>query len=101
MEITLLLNNPPGGRCRLYQAYAATLAAHAAARCHEQFGRLPQQPELRAPAIIINGRPVTPADGVIISPQDLGQVLDEFHPGAPRLETILEEILEQCMQEWG
>ena len=101
MEITLLLNAPPGGRCRLYQAYGAALSEHAAAHCAELFGKLPARPELRAPAILINGQPVAPADGVIISPQDLGRVLDEFHPGAPRLEAILEEILEQCMQEWG
>lgn len=100
MEITLLLNAPPGGRCRLYQAYAAALAEHASARCDELFGRLPQQPELHAPAILINGRPVTPADGVIISPQDLGRVLGELHPDAPRLEAILDEVLERCMQEW-
>ncbi|MEW6647043.1 MAG: hypothetical protein AB1450_07580 [Pseudomonadota bacterium] len=101
MEITLLLNNPPGGRCRLYQAYGAALAEHAAARCDEQFGRLPQQSELRAPAILINGQAVAPADGVIISPQDLGRVLDEFHPGAPRLEMLLDEVLERCMAEWS
>lgn len=101
MEITLLINNPPGGRCRLYQAYVAALAEHASAHCTELFGRLPTLPELRAPAILINGRPVAPADGVIISPQDLGLVLDEFHPGAPRLELILDEVLERCMQEWS
>jgi hypothetical protein len=101
MEITLLLNNPPGGRCRLYQAYAAALAEHASARCAELFDRLPQQPELRAPAILINGRQVAPADGVIISPQDLGRVLDEFHPGAPRLEMLLDEVLDRCMVEWS
>lgn len=101
MEITLLINNPPGGRCRLYQAYAAALVEHASASCAELFGKLPALPELRAPAILINGRPVAPADGVIISPQDLGRVLDEFHPGAPRLEAILDEVLERCVQEWS
>lgn len=101
MDITLLINNPPGGRCRLYQAYVAALAQHASARCAEWFDNLPGNPDLRAPAILINGRPVAPADGVIISPQDLGRVLDEFHPGAPRLEMILDEVQERCMQEWS
>lgn len=101
MDITLLLNAPPGGRCRLYQAYAAALAEHAGALCTERFDGLAAQPGLRAPAILINGQPVAPADGVIISPQDLGRVLDEFHPGAPRLEMLLDEVLERCMQEWG
>jgi hypothetical protein len=101
MEITLLLNAPPGGRCRLYQAYGAALVEHAAAHCAELFGKLPALPELRAPAILINGQAVAPADGVIISPQDLGRVLDEFHPGAPRLEMLLDEVLERCMAEWS
>lgn len=101
MEITLLLNDPPGGRCRLYRAYAAALAAHAAARCAERCDGLPGQPQLRAPAILIDGRPVVPTDGVIISPQDLGQALDAVHPGAPRLEAILDDVLEHCMQEWS
>lgn len=101
MDITLLLNDPPGGRCRLYRAYAAALAEHAGARCAESFAGLPAQPDLRAPAMLINGRQVMPADGVILSPRDLGQALDAFHPAAPRLEAILEEILEHCVQEWS
>lgn len=101
MEIILLLNDPPGGRCRLYRAYGAALAEHAGALCTERFDGLAVQPELRAPAILINGQAVAPADGVIISPQDLGMVLAEFHPGAPRLEAILDEVLERCMAEWS
>lgn len=100
MEITLLLNDPPGGRCRLYRAYATALSEHAAANCTESFVPVPEQPELSAPAILLDGQPVIPDDGVIISPQDIAQLLDRAYPDMPRIEAMLEEVLERCMQEW-
>lgn len=101
MEITLLLNDPPGGRCRLYRAYASALSEHAAAICAESFAPLPERPELSAPAMLVDGKPVIADDGVIISPQDIGQVLGRDHPDTPRIEAILDEVLERCMQEWS
>lgn len=101
MEITLLLKDPPGGRCRLYRAYATALSEHAAANCTESFAPVPEQPELSAPGMLLDGKPVIPEDGVIISPQDIGQVLGQNHPDTPRIETILDEVLERCMQEWS
>lgn len=107
MEITLLLNEPLGGRCRLYRTYATALvddgkdAENAAITCSEQFTTLPTHPELRAPAMLINGLLVAPADGVILSPQDITQALAPLHPAATRLEALLEEVLERCMEEWG
>ncbi|RRQ22390.1 hypothetical protein [Thiohalobacter thiocyanaticus] len=101
MEITLLLKDPPGGRCRLYRAYAEALTEHAQAQCHERFDGLPQQPELQAPAMLIDGEVVIPEDGVLLSPQDIGRTLADTHPEAARLEAVLESTLETCMQEWS
>jgi hypothetical protein len=100
MEITLLLNNPPGGRCRLYRAYAAALGVHASVPCTERFDAPPGQPELRAPAILVGGLPIAPADGVILMPREVALAIGNPHADVPRLEAILEEVMEQCMQEW-
>lgn len=51
--------------------------------------------------MLVDGKPVVPDDGVIISPQDIGQVLGQDHPDTPRIEAILDEVLERCMQEWS
>jgi hypothetical protein len=51
--------------------------------------------------MLIDGLLVVPADGVILSPQDLAQALTPLHPEAPRLGALLQEVLERCMQEWG
>lgn len=101
MEITLLLNDPPGGRCRLYRAYASALSEHAAVSCTELFAPVPEQPGLSAPAMLVDGKPVIPDDGVIISPHDMGQVLGQNYPDTPRIEALLDEVLERCMQEWS
>lgn len=101
MDIVLLLNNPLGGRCRLYRAYAAALTEHAGACCRELFEGLPSQPDVRAPAIIINGRWVQPSDGVILSPADLGPALDPSHAAMPRIRIMLEKILDDHEQEWN
>jgi hypothetical protein len=101
MEITLLLNNPPGGRCRLYLAYAAALGEHASVQCTERFDAPLGQPELRAPAMLLDGLPIAPEDGVILMPREVALALGNQHADAPRLEAILEEVLEKCMLEWG
>lgn len=101
MEITLLLNSPPGGRCRLYRAYATALSEHAGAVCIESFDGLPSQPELCAPAILVDGQRVAPSDGVILSPEDLGAALSRVYPEAPQLQAILEQVLEGYLQEWS
>lgn len=101
MLVTLVLNEPPGGRCRLYRAYAAALVQHVGAYCVESFGALPAQTEVRAPAILIDGRHVQPSDGVIVAPEDIGATIGPSHPDVERLVTVLEEVLEAKMQEWG
>ncbi len=100
MEITLILNDPPGGRCRLYRAYATALSEHAGARCVEIFSSPLTPTKVRAPAMIINGNQIMPSDGVIIAPADIGTALP-VNTDVQRLEMILEEQLEKCMQEWS
>ncbi len=102
MIVTLLLNDPPGGRCRLYRAYAAALAEHAGVCCTESPEGVPIPPGIRAPAILVDGRAVVPADGVIIAPDDLGAVLGSAgHADAGRIVALLEGVMEKQMQDWA
>ena len=101
MLVTLVLNDPPGGRCRLYRAYAAALAAHADASCTEVVGSLPDQPAIHAPAILIDGTPVHPSDGVILAPEDIGTVIGRSQSDISGLVAKLEDALEKLMQEWS
>ncbi|MDA8390558.1 MAG: hypothetical protein M0Z76_07525 [Gammaproteobacteria bacterium] len=101
MIVTLLLNNPPGGRCRLYRAYAAVLTEHAGAHCVESFENPPTQPGVRPPAVLIDGCLVAPADGVIVAPEDIARVLGPDRPDAPRIMALLEDAVEAQAREWS
>lgn len=101
MIVTLVLNNPPGGRCRLYRAYATVLVEQAGARCIEWFEGLPTQPHIKAPAVLIDSRPITPSDGVIVAPEDIGAAIGLSHPDAGRIVALLEGVVAREMQEWN
>ncbi len=49
MIVTLLLDNPPGKRYRLYHAYAYVLVEHALAHCIEWFASLPTRLKISPP----------------------------------------------------
>ncbi len=101
MIVSLLLNDPPGGRCRLYRAYATVLVEHTGAHCVERFDGLPAQPHIRAPAILIDGDPVAPSDGVIVAPHDIGAAIGLCGPDAGRIVALLEGAAKRAMPEWN
>lgn len=99
--VTVLSKQPPGGRCSLYLRYAETI--------HELLGAPPEvrycteSAPVAPPALLIGDIPVTPADGVIVSPEDIARALaghlDEA--GHARLLQRLEATQEQWMEEWS
>ncbi len=96
--LTVLSNNPPGGRCKLYTQYAQELS-----RTFDLKVKVicPDETHIhRAPGVLIMGTPVKPADGVIIEPDDILQVISEvgLHSDSvaglqERLEELVEEML--------
>lgn len=92
-RIAVIAKDPPGGRCRLYFAFADALAMSLGAETETLQG-----PE--APAFTVNGETIVPADGVILS-------ADELHAGLARaglalpgdLPDILEGVEEKFMEE--
>jgi cystathionine gamma-synthase len=92
-RIAVIAKEPPGGRCRLYFAFAEALAVAIGAETVTIQG-----PD--APAFTVDGEPILPADGVILS-------ADELHAGLVRagltlpadLLATLEAVEEKFMAE--
>ncbi|MEO5338851.1 MAG: hypothetical protein H7841_18510 [Magnetospirillum sp. WYHS-4] len=93
LHIAVIAKEPPGGRCRLYFAFAEALAATLGATTEILLG-----PE--APALTVNGVSLVPGDGVILT-------ADELHAGLARgghalpeeLLAALEAVEEKFMEE--
>ena len=97
MKITLVSKNPPGGRCTLYGAYARAVAEALKGEVEIVFPE--PGAELQPPALLIDGRTIEPADGLILAPSDLHQGLGRL--GSPDLLERLEEAEARFMKECG
>jgi len=99
--IKVISQHPPGGRCTLYALYAAELESCLSlstrvihSDCRDAHGD-------GFPSLVLKGIVLKPADGVIISPQDIcaglenaGINLSAVPDLAARLEAIQERFLE-------
>ena len=98
ITITVVSNNPPGGRCTLYIRYAEELASSLG--CIVQTIYPDETNQLNAPNLLLNDIAVAPADGVIIDANVLckaieqsGLIENDVSEIRQRLESLLEEIL--------
>lgn len=99
--VTVLSKQPPGGRCSLYLRYAETL--------HDLFGLdiavryCEAEQASEAPALLVEGALVEPADGVIVAPDDLAQSLRGRFDAVSidTLTTVLNKTQEDWMEEWS
>lgn len=100
LQVRVISQNPPGGRCGLYAAYAEVVAAHLGAATEVVFSAERDAHGAGFPSLLLNGRPVQPADGVILMPDDLcaalaaaGQEATALAGLAAALETPLASML--------
>lgn len=100
VHVQVISQNPPGGRCGLYAAYAEVLAAHLGAETEIAFSSVRDAHAMGFPSLLLNGQPLQPADGVILTPADLcaalaatGQDETALAGLADALETPLERML--------
>lgn len=101
MEIKVISQQPPGGRCTLYTGYADVLERHLNACAELVFSDRRDAHGEGFPSLWLNGAAVQPDDGVILMPADVLAALtahgvpEEAMPGlAEALEAPLERMLE-------
>ncbi len=72
--ITVCSKSPPGGRCKLYIAYADSLAGllPMAVRIAYAEAEMAAEP----PALVVGGRVIAPADAFMLTPEDIVAGLD-------------------------
>jgi cystathionine gamma-synthase len=106
MSITLSVvsRQPPGGRCTLYMHLTDIVAEVAGGRSELLYPQPrfphPERPVPPAPALLINGEPVPPGDGVLLTPEEIcaAVVAAGFEGDAGRLLEKLEAELERMME---
>ena len=101
LNIRVVSQQPPGGRCTLYAGYAEVLAAHLCARIEIEFSTERDAHGLGFPSLLVNGLSVQPADGVILMPADLCAILAGAGLGQTALAGLAEALeapLERMME---
>lgn len=69
MKVTVVSKDPPGGRCTLYMRYARVIAEACGAEIETVYPATGG--EVAPPALLVDGRLIAPADGLILSPMEV------------------------------
>lgn len=101
LKISILSQQPPGGRCRLYADYVEIIGACLGVTTELVYTELREAHGLGSPSILFNGQPLEPGDGVLLMPADLCAALTALGCAeaalsglAEALEAPLERLLE-------
>jgi cystathionine gamma-synthase len=97
LDVRVVSQHPPGGRCTLYAGYADVLAAHLDARMEVVFSTERDAHGSGFPSLLVNGQAVQPADGVILMPADITAAL-AAHGMSEEAMTGLVEALEAPLE---
>lgn len=106
ITISVVSKQPPGGRCSLYRRFAEAVADAVGGRSEVLYPQpespFPEQPVPPAPALLIDGQCIAPADGVILSPAEICDALaaSGFNGDLTGLLQTLEAIEEAMMEGW-
>jgi len=73
--VTVLSNNPAGGRCSLYTNYAQELASLLGFDIQTIYPD--ESHKLSAPGLLVDDRPVIPDDGLIIDSNDICKAIEQ------------------------
>lgn len=97
LEIRVISQQPPGGRCTLYAGYAEVVADHLEGRTEVVFSAERDAHGSGFPSLLVNGISVQPADGVILMPADVAAAL-AAHGLSDEAITDLSEALEAPLE---
>ena len=102
-NITILSKQPPGGRCTLYIRYAEALCRHLDIHSEITYCESDWECVANPPAMLIGEILIKPSDGVIVSPEDLiNSLQDRFSEDKLNgLHQILDAVQEKLMEEWS
>lgn len=102
IQVRVISQQPPGGRCTLYAGYAEVLERHLEARAELVFSTTRNAHGEGFPSLWLNGAAVQPADGVILMPADVlagltaqGMTEEALLGLAEALEAPLDRMLER------
>jgi cystathionine gamma-synthase len=73
--ISVISRQPPGLRCSLYAGYAQVLSQYLGLSVTVDYRAEPPEDESPFPALLVDGQAIQPADGVILSPEDVCDAL--------------------------
>lgn len=100
LKVKVISQQPPGGRCNLYAAYADALARHFRISVETEYSVERGAHGDGFPSLWLNGVAIQPEDGAIIMPSDIlatlsaqGVPSDAMMGLGEALETPLERIL--------
>lgn len=97
MKVTVVSKYPPGGRCTLYMGYARVIAEGCGGEVEIVYP--PTGGEIEPPALLVDGRLIAPADGLILSPVDVH--LGLAGTGYPDVLALLEGAEARFMEGCG
>ncbi len=99
--IIIMSKQPPGGRCSLYMRYAETLRQKLGLEVEVRY--CDDSAEVPPPAMLLGDVLISPSDGVIVSPEDIAESLQDRlpEPEVAELGRLLEETQERWMEEWS
>lgn len=102
-DVTIFSKQPPGGRCTLYIRYAEALCRHLDISSQVKYCESDGESMDNPPALLIGETLVKPSDGVIVSPEDLINSLQErfSEDKLNELHQILDAVQEKLMEEWS
>jgi len=104
VEVRIISQQPPGGRCTLYAGYADVLERHLEARAELVFTMTRDAHGEGFPSLWLNGAAVPPADGVILMPADILAGLTAHGVAEEALLGLIEALeapLERMLAEAG
>lgn len=100
LNVRVISQQPPGGRCTLYTGYAQALAQHLGAQAQVEYSEVRDAHGQGFPALWLNGSPLQPSDGVIVMPDDILAMLGANGIGAgDDLHAALDSHVEKMLNE--
>lgn len=100
LDVRVISQHQPGGRCKLYAGYADALARSLGASSRIDYSEMRDANGHGFPSLWINGAPVAASDGVIVMPDDVLAALGANGISAagdlgPALDAEIEKMLDE------